>query len=174
MGLPLYYIPYSISSWHPKSTALQFLIALLRTMLARIQHVSFGLLPCLGPRLTAFLDYNIYQSNGECQTHCQGSYAFAILQGLDCWCSNYIPAEQVSTYDCNQPCPGFPSEWCGSTDAGLYGYYLLGSSQPLGTSAGSGASSTSRSASSVSKYSFTLPPDAFSPTGELSPCLSGQ
>src|SRR4051812_818319 len=98
------------------------------------------------------IDNYIWQSNGECQIHCQGSYAFAVIQGLDCWCSNYIPAEQVSTDDCNQPCPGFPDEWCGSTDAGLYGYFLLGSGEPLGTSAGSAASATGVSASSVSDW----------------------
>jgi hypothetical protein len=95
--------------------------------------------------------YSQFQSNGLCQDHCQGSYAFAILQGYYCWCSNYIPSPQQNTLDCNQECPGF-SEWCGNTDAGLYGYYLLSPGQPLGTSgsAGSATSSSSSPTSSVS------------------------
>ncbi|KEF61864.1 uncharacterized protein A1O9_03435 [Exophiala aquamarina CBS 119918] len=97
----------------------------------------------------------IYQSNGECQGHCQGSYAFAVLQGENCWCSNYIPLEQVSTSDCNQQCPGFPDDWCGSTDAGLYGYYLLGAANPLGTSSGIVASDSTTASSPSTRSSTT-------------------
>jgi cell wall integrity and stress response component len=99
------------------------------------------------PILTSSVDWYAYQSNGECQNHCQGTYAFAVLQGNDCWCSNYIPSDQISTYDCNQACPGYPDEWCGSTDAGLYGYYLLSPNEPLGTSSGAVASATTKSSS---------------------------
>jgi cell wall integrity and stress response component len=102
----------------------------------------------------SYLVNSQFQSNGLCQTHCQGSYAFAVLQGYDCWCSNYVPTPQQNTLDCNQVCPGFGSEWCGSTDAGLFGYFLLSQGVPLGTS-GSGSSlpsptPTSSSTSSVS------------------------
>ncbi|EXJ71949.1 uncharacterized protein A1O5_04451 [Cladophialophora psammophila CBS 110553] len=99
--------------------------------------------------------YNEFQSNGACQQQCQGSFAFAVLQGYYCWCSNYIPSPQESTYDCNQQCPGFTSEWCGNTDDGLYGYYLLSAGVPLGTSGStaippSSTSSPSSAPSSVS------------------------
>ncbi|TKA46953.1 hypothetical protein B0A54_03909 [Friedmanniomyces endolithicus] len=40
--------------------------------------------------------YNIYQSNGACHDQCKDNYAFAVVQWQDCWCSNYIPAEQQS------------------------------------------------------------------------------
>lgn len=106
-------------------------------------------------------DYNQFQSNGACQDHCQGSYAFAVLQGYDCWCSNYIPGDQVDTITCNEQCPGYSSEWCGSTAAGLYGYYQLSAGQPLGTSGGTSATAASTSASSTpaatttSSYYFT-------------------
>ncbi|EXJ62930.1 hypothetical protein A1O7_03373 [Cladophialophora yegresii CBS 114405] len=99
--------------------------------------------------------YSEFQSNGLCQTHCQGSYAFAVLQGYYCWCSNYIPTQQESTYNCNQVCPGFGSEWCGSTSDGLYGYYLLSAGVPLGTS-GSGSSTASSTSSTPSQS--TSPP----------------
>lgn len=96
-------------------------------------------------------DYDEFMSNGLCQDRCQGSFSFAVLQGYYCWCSNYIPGGQESTYNCNQVCPGFGSEWCGSTDAGLYGYYLLDQGVPLGTSQGTtGNTAPSTSFSSVS------------------------
>ncbi|OAL37820.1 hypothetical protein AYO20_02997 [Fonsecaea nubica] len=101
--------------------------------------------------------YNEFQSNGACQQQCQGSFAFAVLQGYYCWCSNYVPSEQESTYNCNQQCPGFTSEWCGNTDSDLYGYYLLSAGVPLGTS-GSTAStpSTTSSPSSSSSSSVSI------------------
>ncbi|KIV90742.1 hypothetical protein PV10_05368 [Exophiala mesophila] len=105
----------------------------------------------------SFPTYNYpYQSNGACQQHCVGSYAFAVLQGNDCWCSNYIPADQVSTSDCNQPCPGYPSEWCGSTDEGLYGYFLLSPGIPSGTLGATPSQTTSVSISSNDSGSSSL------------------
>ncbi|KAK1088258.1 hypothetical protein LTR33_000634, partial [Friedmanniomyces endolithicus] len=65
--------------------------------------------------------YNIYQSNGACHDQCKDNYAFAVVQWQDCWCSNYVPAEQQSISNCNQNCPGYPSEQCGNQSAGLYG-----------------------------------------------------
>ncbi|KIW47393.1 hypothetical protein, variant 1 [Exophiala oligosperma] len=97
--------------------------------------------------------YNQFMSNGACQDHCQGSYAFAVLQGSYCWCSNYVPADQQSTYDCNEQCPGYPQDWCGSTNAGLYGYYQLSPGVPLGTSGASGSSAAPRTSSSSDEAS---------------------
>jgi cell wall integrity and stress response component len=91
-----------------------------------------------------------FMSNGACQTHCQGAFAFAVIQGSSCWCSNYIPALQQSTYNCNDPCPGFPSEWCGSTDTDLFAYFLLAAGVPLGTSGSGSSGPSSTQASSPS------------------------
>ncbi|KAK5199027.1 Cell wall integrity and stress response component 4 [Exophiala xenobiotica] len=117
--------------------------------------------------------YSQYMSNGLCQNHCQGSFAFAVIQGYNCWCSNYVPADQESTYDCNQQCPGFGSEWCGSTDAGLYGYYLLSPGVPLGTSGSSGSSTPSTSSSpstpSSTSSSTYIPPTTSSDPPTTSP-----
>ena len=90
-------------------------------------------------------------SNGACQTACQDSYAFAVLQGDNCWCSNYIPpvAEQVITYECNQVCPGFKTEWCGNSASGLFGYYGL-SKPPSGTAGAASSAAPTIQASSVS------------------------
>lgn len=74
-----------------------------------------------------------FQSNGQCYNHCNdlGS-ALAIVQGYNCWCSNYLPAKQVSVSECNLPCYGFPEEQCGSPSAKLFGYINL-PRKPSGT-----------------------------------------
>lgn len=52
------------------------------------------------------------------------SFAFAIVQDKDCWCSNYAPgASTTSTDKCNTECPGYPDDLCGGK--GLYGYIRL-------------------------------------------------
>ncbi|KAI1617593.1 cell wall integrity and stress response component [Exophiala viscosa] len=109
--------------------------------------------------------YSLYMSNGLCQDHCQGSYAFAVIEGYYCWCSNYIPADQESTYNCDQQCPGYGSEWCGNTDAGLYAYFLLSAGTPLGTSgtAASTAAAATTTSSSVST-SRAVPGSSYSQT----------
>jgi cell wall integrity and stress response component len=81
---------------------------------------------------------NNYQSNGACSTTCNG-YAFAVVQGKSCWCSNYAPGDTTSTGDCSVACPGYPYESCGNEASGLYGYVALGPS-PFGTQ---GAASSS-------------------------------
>ena len=88
---------------------------------------------------------DIYNSNGACKTQCEGRYAFAIVQWQNCWCSNYIPAQQGDTGNCNQQCPGYPQESCGNEDDGLYGYIAL-SNAPSGTM---GASSDSQPSSTA-------------------------
>nr|OQO31844.1 hypothetical protein B0A51_00850 [Rachicladosporium sp. CCFEE 5018] len=75
---------------------------------------------------------NIYQSNGACFQQCLQGYAFAIVQYQQCWCSNYIPAEQLGTGSCDTPCPGYPDESCGNNNSGLFGYVPL-RRQPSGT-----------------------------------------
>lgn len=79
---------------------------------------------------------NHYQSNGACFQTCVGQYAFAVLRGSECWCSNFVPATTTSTDSCNQPCPGYPSDLCGSSSESLFAYIALRNS-PLGTADGS-------------------------------------
>ncbi|KAL8688540.1 MAG: hypothetical protein Q9218_005578 [Villophora microphyllina] len=71
-----------------------------------------------------------YQSNGKCFDTCKAKYAFAVVQGKNCWCSNYAPADTASVGFCNAPCPGYPFEQCGSS--GFFGYVPLNIA-PLGT-----------------------------------------
>ncbi|KAE9983865.1 hypothetical protein BLS_003523 [Venturia inaequalis] len=99
---------------------------------------------------------SIYQSNGLCHDTCLASYAFAIVQGQNCWCSNYAPAAQGSTSKCNTPCPGFPDELCGNSDQSLYGYISLNVA-PSGTL---GVASSSTAASSSQVPSATSAPAA--------------
>jgi cell wall integrity and stress response component len=98
--------------------------------------------------------YNQFQSDGSCQVKCQDSYAFAILQGANCWCSDYAPSEQKQTNLCNDPCPGFPGDWCGDSSAGLYGYIAL-SKAPSGTIDGALSSTQASSITSVSSTPST-------------------
>jgi len=88
---------------------------------------------------------SIYQSLGNCQGKCTDNYAFAIVQGQSCWCSNYAPGDQLPIGDCNLQCPGYPYENCGNADTGLFGYLTL-SKAPSGTI---GSSSSTTSASKV-------------------------
>ncbi|OJJ57013.1 hypothetical protein ASPSYDRAFT_91317 [Aspergillus sydowii CBS 593.65] len=92
-------------------------------------------------------NFSIYQSNGNCQTHCSGS-AFAILQGKNCWCSDIAPNDDdnVQTSNCDDGCPGFPDDSCGSASKGLYAYVQIGS--PSGTASASSTSSTDSSSTS--------------------------
>lgn len=91
------------------------------------------------------VDSSIYQSDGLCYDFCLDEYAFAVVQGSECWCSNYVPGTTSSTSDCNTPCPGYPDDTCGGDS--LYGYMSLTLS-PSGTKGAATTSSTSTSTSS--------------------------
>ncbi|THX18688.1 WSC-domain-containing protein [Aureobasidium pullulans] len=105
---------------------------------------------------------NIYQSNGACQQECAASYAFAIVQYQQCWCSNYAPADQLDVSECSQPCPGYPDESCGDKDNGLYGYIKLNLS-PSGTQ-GSASSSSATSSAAPSSTEQSTPTSSSSPS----------
>ncbi|KAI0848274.1 hypothetical protein F5Y00DRAFT_238713 [Daldinia vernicosa] len=93
---------------------------------------------------------SIYQSDGLCHDFCVASFAFAIVQDEECWCSDYVPDEatQVDTDECDTACPGYPSDLCGGD--GLWGYMSL-NNEPSGTKSGGSASSTKTSAPDTSK-----------------------
>ncbi len=94
---------------------------------------------------------NIYQSESACSATCSG-YAYAVVQYQQCWCSNYTPSDTTDISNCNQNCPGWPYEHCGSTASHLYGYVALGPS-PLGII---GASSIPMSSNTESPTSVFL------------------
>ncbi|EYE98413.1 uncharacterized protein EURHEDRAFT_399710 [Aspergillus ruber CBS 135680] len=88
-----------------------------------------------------------FQSVGACTSTCTSDYAFGILQGKNCWCSNVAPnkATNVNVSECNDGCPGYPSDNCGNVEEGLYGYIVLMDHMPSSTASASGASSTGTS-----------------------------
>ncbi|KAF7956084.1 hypothetical protein EAE96_005005 [Botrytis aclada] len=96
---------------------------------------------------------SIYQSDGLCYDFCLDKYAFAVVQGSDCWCSNYVPGTTSSSSDCDTPCPGYPDDTCGGD--GLYGYIAL-TLFPSGTKGAATTSSTSTSSKKVSTWISSL------------------
>lgn len=96
---------------------------------------------------------NNFQSNGLCHDFCVANYAFAVLQGPRCWCSNYVPANP--TTGCDQECGGYDTEFCGSAPKGLFGYIALISNAPSGTL---GPSSTVRTTSNPPASSASSTP----------------
>lgn len=96
-----------------------------------------------------------FQSNGLCTNYCEADYAFAILQGSKCWCSNYAPSS--TTTGCTQACPGYGQETCGSVTKNVFGYIALSNVPPSGTvgSTSSTASSTSSSSTSTTSAPTT-------------------
>ncbi|KAL4896045.1 hypothetical protein BDV59DRAFT_126600 [Aspergillus ambiguus] len=95
---------------------------------------------------------SIYQSNGLCTTQCSSDYAFGIVQGNECWCSNIAPnkATNVDVSKCDEECPGYPDDSCGSTSDALYGYIAMDGHNPSGTATAPSSSSTSTSSKSDS------------------------
>ncbi|KAL5379816.1 hypothetical protein PMIN06_011362 [Paraphaeosphaeria minitans] len=96
-----------------------------------------------------------WQSNGKCHDHCvsQGDFAFFVVQDKNCWCSDYIPAEQTNLSDCNEPCPGYGTEKCGK--AGQYYIYVNLDGNPAGTAGASQPASSSSSSTTLTSQKPT-------------------
>jgi cell wall integrity and stress response component len=107
-----------------------------------------------------------FQSEGECTKYCtkQGTYAFAIAQWTECWCSNYIPSQQTDISKCRKDCPGFPDDNCGDVDAGLYIYIKMDGNSPSGTAGGDSAPSSTDSQRPSSTPDIVTSPIATSAT----------
>ena len=93
-------------------------------------------------------DFSTFQSLGNCQKECESDFAFGILQGKKCWCSNIAPHKATNTDDkeCAVSCPGFPDDDCGDASKGLFAYIELSNHAPSGT-ATAPASATSTESS---------------------------
>ncbi|KAK3954248.1 hypothetical protein QBC32DRAFT_92108 [Pseudoneurospora amorphoporcata] len=86
-----------------------------------------------------------FQSMGLCYQTCAGAekqYAFAVVWEKSCWCSNTVPnsADTVSAKQCSNPCPGYPSDWCGGDS--LFGYLKITGVKPSSTAAPAPASTS--------------------------------
>ena len=114
---------------------------------AMLVRKAYYLLLELADLVFCLLVMDNFQSNGACHDTCLAQYAFAVVQGFNCWCSDYVPFDTTSTALCDQDCPGFPSDKCGNTTAGLYGYIAL-SVQPSGTQGATSSSTSSTAAAS--------------------------
>ncbi|KAK5174742.1 uncharacterized protein LTR77_001825 [Saxophila tyrrhenica] len=110
--------------------------------------------------------YSIYQSMGSCSKTCRSQYAFAIVKGKDCWCSDYTPSQQADTGDCDSTCPGYPDDYCGNPGRGMFGYIPL-DKQPSGTAGAS--SSQPESTSATSDPPSSDPPSSSPPTSSSPP-----
>ena len=113
---------------------------------------------------------SIFMSNGLCATRCTAEYAYSVIIGQSCYCSDDVPATQVSTNDCHDPCPGYPPDFCGNATAGYYAYFNLGraasATVQLSTAAVSLNSIVAGSTATISTY--TVPratPATISSTG---------
>ncbi|KAJ5992455.1 ER membrane protein Wsc4 [Penicillium sp. IBT 35674x] len=102
---------------------------------------------------------SIYQSNGLCEGDC-ASYAFGILQGKVCWCSNVAPASDTreSTSKCDTGCPGYPSDSCGSASKGVYAYVSISGNSATSTASNSDTTSSSSTTTSTSGSTTTTAP----------------
>ncbi|RYP10271.1 hypothetical protein DL764_000763 [Monosporascus ibericus] len=98
--------------------------------------------------------FDTWQSNGLCHDTCEGS-AFAIVQNNNCWCSDYEPADSVTTDvdDCNMDCPGYPDEKCGGD--GLFGYMALGP-EPAGTRGATSSNPTTTARTTTEEVTTTV------------------
>ncbi|KAJ5562893.1 ER membrane protein Wsc4 [Penicillium sp. DV-2018c] len=92
-----------------------------------------------------------FQSNGACKITCS-DYAFGVLQGKKCWCTNVVPSQksQSKVSDCNTQCPGYPDDRCGSAAKGNYVYVEVVGNDPTSTAGGPPSTGTSSSSSSTS------------------------
>lgn len=127
-----------LSRWKPRSS-LPLSAAILYTLFTTTNGVA--LTGCSSQNTGTSSTSSNFMTNGLCHDTCSG-FAFAITQYQQCWCSNTAPSDQSGTSDCNQPCPGFPSEYCGNKDEGLFGYVALGR-RPTATAGGGGGQRSS-------------------------------
>ncbi|EEP78901.1 predicted protein [Uncinocarpus reesii 1704] len=96
-----------------------------------------------------------FQSNGACRETCIGDYAFAILQGKSCWCSDAAPGDTTDLSDCSDGCPGYPKDKCGNRQRRLFAYIQL-DKKPSTTIGGSTTSLVS-SPGSLGPSTITTP-----------------
>ncbi|KAK6336145.1 hypothetical protein TWF696_001711 [Orbilia brochopaga] len=106
---------------------------------------------------------DIYQSDGKCHELCVADYAYAVLLYQSCWCSNYTPEKQLPLSQCDEPCPGYPTDRCGNRTMTYYNYIELDQHLPSSrTDAPASSTSTSPDSTTLAK-STTNPPSKTNP-----------
>lgn len=96
-----------------------------------------------------YVESNQWQTLGLCKDKCV-LYAFGVVKGFECWCSDYAPNPSEARTDC-VTCPQYNLEKCGNSKTGAYGYIDTGT-RPKGTAdASDGPSSTTMSSSTLTE-----------------------
>ncbi|EGO59733.1 hypothetical protein NEUTE1DRAFT_121482 [Neurospora tetrasperma FGSC 2508] len=108
-----------------------------------------------------------YQSMGLCYGTCSSAeekYAFAVVWQKSCWCTNVVPnsANTVSSEQCSNPCPGYPSDWCGGDS--LYGYLKITGIKPSSTAAAASSTSTGTTTQQATKTTASSTKPTTQPT----------
>ncbi|ESA43037.1 uncharacterized protein NCU06981 [Neurospora crassa OR74A] len=108
-----------------------------------------------------------YQSMGLCYGTCSSAaekYAFAVVWQKSCWCTNVVPnsANTVSSKQCSNPCPGYPSDWCGGDS--LYGYLKITGIKPSSTAAPASSTSTGTTTQQATKTTTSSTKPTTQPT----------
>lgn len=68
---------------------------------------------------------NIWGSLGSCHNNCnttEATYKWAVVQYQTCWCTNDTPSDTIDVSKCDDSCPGYPYENCGSAANDYFGY----------------------------------------------------
>ncbi|KAF1353813.1 hypothetical protein BDV97DRAFT_396622 [Delphinella strobiligena] len=68
---------------------------------------------------------NIWGSLGSCHNNCnttEATYKWAVVQYQKCWCTNDTPSDTIDVSKCDDSCPGYPYENCGSAANDYFGY----------------------------------------------------
>ncbi|KAF3893580.1 ER membrane protein Wsc4, variant 4 [Trichophyton interdigitale] len=107
-----------------------------------------------------------FQSIGACQKTCGDKYAFAVLQGKMCWCTNTAPKDTIPNAKCSQNCPGYPDDKCGNTSEGLFAYIML-DKKPSTTIGNPSSTTTSSSSTKTSKTTSSSPSTTTDPTASI-------
>ncbi|KAI3549357.1 WSC domain-containing protein [Colletotrichum abscissum] len=124
---------------------------------------------------TASMSANLstWQTNGLCTDFCRDkNYAFAIVQWQSCWCSDVAPAassEAEVSDKCNDICPGYDIEHCGSRP-NYYGYLTLAKTPTSTAGSGGDSSSSSKAAASTTTQNTVTPDPETTTTSTTSVC----
>ncbi|KAF8467416.1 hypothetical protein BDZ91DRAFT_146326 [Kalaharituber pfeilii] len=94
-----------------------------------------------------FVEWNEWQTLGLCHDKCS-KFAFGIVRGYECWCSDYVPHPSQRRDDCNVQCPQYDQEDCGNPQSGSFGY-IETNRKPKGTAKASDGTTTAASSMST-------------------------
>jgi len=116
---------------------------------------------------------SLYMTDGLCFDTCKASFAYGLVRGQQCYCSNVAPGDTVNVSECSDPCIGYPQDLCGNVGAGLFRYVQIGTPTSTAPSTSSSSSSSSSSLSSSSSSASSSSSDSSSSSVSSSSSSSG-